>query len=135
MRVLVCGGRDFGDVSFTQFNYALTKEERQLREDQYQFIWAYLSEAITPNDLLITGVARGVEIVAYHWAIINQVQPLPYPAAWGALGMAAGPIRNKQMLDEGKPDLVIAFPGGKGTEHMKKLAQKAGVEIVNVPYP
>jgi predicted Rossmann-fold nucleotide-binding protein len=41
-------------------------------------------------------------------------------------------VRNRQMLTEGRPDLVVAFPGGKGTANMVALARKAGVEIVEV---
>jgi hypothetical protein len=36
------------------------------------------------------------------------------------------------MLDEGKPDLVIAFPGGRGTADMVKKARRAGVEVVEI---
>jgi hypothetical protein len=35
---------------------------------------------------------------------------------WDELGKKAGPLRNQRMLDEGKPDLVVAFPGGGGTK-------------------
>ena len=41
-------------------------------------------------------------------------------------------IRNQEMLDEGLPDLVVAFPGGKGTAHMVKIAQKANVMMLQV---
>jgi len=37
---------------------------------------------------------------------------------WDELGKKAGPLRNQRMLDEGKPDLVVAFPGGGGTKDM-----------------
>jgi hypothetical protein len=37
-----------------------------------------------------------------------------------------------QMLDEGKPDLVIAFPGGGGTADMMRRARAAGVEVLEV---
>jgi len=40
---------------------------------------------------------------------------------------AAGPIRNQWMLKYGKPDLVLALPGGAGTASMIDLASKAGV--------
>lgn len=33
----------------------------------------------------------------------------PYPALWKRYGNAAGPIRNKQMIEEGKPDYALAF--------------------------
>jgi ABC-type Fe3+-hydroxamate transport system substrate-binding protein len=44
-------------------------------------------------------------------------------------GPSAGPIRNGRML-EYKPDLVIAFPGGRGTANMVKQARKAGIAVV-----
>jgi hypothetical protein len=36
------------------------------------------------------------------------------------------------MLDEGKPDLVVAFPGGGGTKDMVRRAVKAGLSIHEV---
>ena len=38
------------------------------------------------------------------------------------------------MLDEGKPDLVVAFPGGRGTADMIRKAEGAGVPVVTVPF-
>lgn len=43
-----------------------------------------------------------------------------------------GPLRNQRMLEEGKPDLVVAFPGGGGTKDMVRRAAKAGVPIHEV---
>ena len=39
-------------------------------------------------------------------------------AQWTKYGKSAGPIRNAEMLRFGKPQLVVAFPGGDGTENM-----------------
>jgi hypothetical protein len=36
------------------------------------------------------------------------------------------------MLDEGKPDLVLAFPGGRGTANMMRQARERGVRVVEV---
>jgi hypothetical protein len=47
-------------------------------------------------------------------------------------GKAAGPIRNQRMIDEGKPDLVIAFPGGRGTADMVSRAKKAGIPVQEI---
>jgi hypothetical protein len=33
------------------------------------------------------------------------------------------------MLKEGHPDLVVAFPGGKGTAGMIALARAAGIPV------
>jgi UDP-N-acetylmuramoylalanine-D-glutamate ligase len=41
-------------------------------------------------------------------------------------------MRNKWMLTDGKPDLVIAFPGGRGTASMVNLARAAGVPVTEI---
>lgn len=55
-----------------------------------------------------------------------------YPADWKRDGRGAGPIRNQRMIDEGKPHIVIAFPGGKGTADMVMRAEMAGIPVVKV---
>ena len=45
-------------------------------------------------------------------------------------GRSAGMIRNKEMIDCHNPELVIAFPGGSGTEGMKKLALRRGIRVI-----
>jgi predicted polyphosphate/ATP-dependent NAD kinase len=45
-------------------------------------------------------------------------------------GKAAGIIRNQRMLDEGKPDLVIAFQGGDGTADMVRRANKSKIPTI-----
>jgi hypothetical protein len=42
-------------------------------------------------------------------------------------------MRNQAMLDYGKPDLVVAFPGGKGTADMVRRARVAGVKVLTAP--
>jgi hypothetical protein len=41
-------------------------------------------------------------------------------------------IRNSKMLAEGKPEMVLAFPGGRGTANMVKQARSAGVSVCEV---
>jgi hypothetical protein len=36
------------------------------------------------------------------------------------------------MLAEGKPEMVLAFPGGRGTANMVKQARSAGVSVCEV---
>jgi hypothetical protein len=50
-------------------------------------------------------------------------------AAWHDYGKAAGPIRNKRMLTDFAPDIVVAFPGGKGTADMVRQAKEREVEV------
>ena len=60
--------------------------------------------------MVIVGGARGADTMAAEWATARSIPCLIYMADWSGLGPKAGPIRNQRMLDEGKPDLVIAFP-------------------------
>jgi hypothetical protein len=62
-----------------------------------------------------------------------EVRPNPVAvmADW-SIGRKAGPIRNQRMLDEHAPDLVVAFPGGRGTADMVRRARKSGVEVAKI---
>lgn len=140
MRVLVCGGRDFGNIS--RHN---PPTESELKE--YRFILSTLTKELCPpvtddmetwlppKDLyIIAGGAWGVDSAAIDWAVVNWVQFKEYPADWDTYGKAAGAIRNKQMLTEGKPDLVLAFPGGRGTANMVGQAKKANIPVKEIKY-
>lgn len=80
-------------------------------------------------DLVIHGGASGADNIAGRWAFLAGIREYVFGADWATHGKAAGPIRNQKMLDEGKPNLVVAFPGGKGTANMINLAADAGIEI------
>lgn len=57
-----------------------------------------------------------------------------FPADWKRYGKAAGPIRNQQMIDEGKPDLVLAFHENinesRGTKDMVARARGIGIKVI-----
>jgi hypothetical protein len=124
MRVLVCGGRDYNDRKyFISFLDKLCEERGwKTPEDEYGN-WL-------PAITIIHGGARGADSMADDYAIVNWTGLKVYPAQWAKYGKKAGYIRNQKMLDEGKPNVVVAFPGGKGTQMMKDLARKAGVEVI-----
>ena len=49
--------------------------------------------------------------------------------AWWTRGKSAGPIRNGWMAHHLPIDYVLAFPGGSGTESMKKIARAKGIKV------
>jgi predicted Rossmann-fold nucleotide-binding protein len=110
MKIIVCGGRDFEDISAVR--HALT-----------------VAHGKRPITLLIEGGATGADKLAREWAIANDVPHVTVTADWRRYGPAAGPLRNEQMLKDHKPDGVIAFPGGKGTANMVLIAHRAGVKV------
>ena len=80
----------------------------------------------------ISGHARGADKLGERFANANQCKLLIFPADWKTHKKGAGPIRNQQMIDEGKPDLVVALPGGRGTADMVRRAKKHGIEVAEV---
>lgn len=118
MRVLVCGGRDYDDPDYLRRE--LTKLHRELN-----------------FDVVIDGTANGADSMAHDWANDWGIETLRFPADWKRYGRAAGPVRNRQMLVEGKPDLVVAFhkalSTSKGTKDMVEQARKAGVTTIIYP--
>jgi hypothetical protein len=108
MRVLICGSRHFNDYE---------KLRRTLAS-------LSISE-------LIHGGARGADTMAETFARNNNIPYRRFNALWDKHGKSAGPIRNRQMLREGCPDLVVAFlaPNSRGTKDMINAAEKAGVPV------
>lgn len=90
-------------------------------------------ENCSDGDVVIHGAARGVDTQAMIAAqTLPGVKHLPFAAEWHKHGRAAGPIRNRRMLDEGKPDLVVSFPGGRGTANMVTQAIDAGIPVARI---
>ena len=110
-RVLVCGGRDYRDK---------------------EAVDAALSKLKPSMSALMCGGAPGADTLAWDWAWANGFHCERYFADWKAHGRAAGPIRNQRMIDEGKPDLVIAFSGGRGTADMVRRARSAGITVMEI---
>ena len=115
MRALVCGGQQYND-------YDHVCEVLDSFADSH-------GRTIT---LVIHGAAPGADSLAGLWADARNIPARAFPADWRAHGRAAGPIRNARMLAEGKPDVVIAFPGGRGTSDMVTKARRAGVRVVQI---
>mgnify|MGYP001127612015 CR=1 FL=1 len=115
--ILICGGRGFDD--WPLFKKVIGEHVGRFRGKN-------------SNILIIQGGAKGADFLARIYANCVGFSHKEFPADWKKYGKAAGSIRNQQMLDEGRPDLVIAFPGGNGTADMVRRAKKAGVMVVEV---
>ena len=116
MKVLVCGGRKFRD--------------RDLAYKVLNVIHNGVKGGITT---IIHGGASGADSIAGEWsADVLKKEAEVYLANWNLHKTAAGPIRNRKMLKEGKPDIVVAFPGGSGTSDMIKIAAAAGVKVFDI---
>lgn len=85
------------------------------------------------NDIIITGGARGADLIANTIAKEEGFQTIVFNADWRVYGNAAGPIRNKQML-ELNPDIVVAFhndiDNSKGTKNCVTQAKLKGIKTI-----
>jgi len=118
MRILVCGGRDY--IDYKEFDSLMDS------------VYSNLGEGYDFECVIIQGGAKGADFLARGWANSLGFECIEFPADWKTYGKGAGHIRNQQMLDEGRPDVVVAFPGGKGTKDMVARARKAGIEVIEV---
>ena len=86
-------------------------------------------------DTVVEGEARGADTLAREEAEQLGFTVLKFPANWNQYGRAAGPIRNREMLDQ-HPDLVLAFHGNisasKGTRDTVEEAKRRGIPVVLV---
>jgi hypothetical protein len=110
-RILVTGSRDWDDTDT---------------------ICTALDEALdhAPDRLLVVhgGCPTGADRIAGLWAIAARVPAITYRANWKKHGRAAGPIRNREMVEAGA-DVVLAFirNGSRGATGCAALAEQAGI--------
>ena len=114
MKILICGGRHFSD---------------------YDFLVTCMNELNQRFNItaIISGRCRGADLLGERWAINNEIPIIPFPANWKKYGVSAGQIRNQQMIDEGKPDLCIAFPGNNGTADMIRRCRYNKIPVEQFP--
>src|ERR1043165_972253 len=114
-RLLVCGGREYTD---------------------HLTLHLILIDHL-PIGVIIEGGARGADTLAREFAQTYDIPFEEYPADWKTYGRAAGPIRNQQMIDEGKPTDAVAFydrprAESKGTADMVRRLKKAGIPVEEI---
>ena len=111
MKVAVCGGRYYSDQEYL---FAVLDKVHE-------------SYSITT---IMHGGAKGADTLVGMWARSRHIGVIKcYEALWNKYGRFAGPMRNRLMLED-SPDLVIAFPGGAGTENMINQAQKHKIPVM-----
>ena len=113
MRILVTGGRSWDDRKIIMD--ALLEATRGMNWDDVT---------------VVHGGARGADTIAAELATGFGMKTEAHLANWSEYHRAAGPIRNKKMVDLGA-DVCLAFlmPNSKGTANCVEQAKKAGIKI------
>lgn len=116
LNILIAGGRDYDDYIRLKAFVAHTIKDMNF-------------DTIT----IISGMARGADMMGVRLAEEKKYQLKKFPAQWKKYGKMAGFIRNRQMLDyiANEPDecMVIAFWDGqsKGTKHTIETAKEMNI--------
>jgi hypothetical protein len=111
MRVVVTGGREFDLV-------------HEVHPILFKIHKAF---GIT---VLGHGDAEGADTLCKLWALSMGIETKDYEVTrheWDLYGHRAGRMRNSRMLREFKPDIGVAFPGGRGTSDMMWKMKAAGL--------
>jgi len=111
MRVLVCAGRYFADA------YIIRKVLDNFHKQQ-------------PVQVLIHGGNQFLGSAFEDWARDVDAHVVRYPANWHLHGKLAERRRNQFMLQDSRPDVLIAFPGGEETTQLVIMANQAGIEVL-----
>jgi len=112
VKILVCGGRKYDDQEH------VSQILDMIHEDY-------------PITCVVHGNATGADSFAQAWAIASGIKEKPYPADWDKWKHAAGSIRNAEMLrDNPDIELVVVFPGNRGTNDMRKKAERAKIQTI-----
>ena len=113
VRVLVCGGLMYSDR---------------------KRIFDVLSELHRERgiEVILHGGASGADLLSVAWADKNGLKAIGFPANWGRDGKLAALRRNQKIIAEGRPNLLLAFPGGKGTAEMVRFAREHELPVIEI---
>jgi len=111
MMVLICGSRDWNNFKIIE-DFILT---------------------LPKDTIIVEGDCKGADKISGYLGRQHGYRVIPVTAQWEKYGDAAGPIRNQEMLDLYKPELVVAFhndiENSRGTKDMVTRATRVGIEV------
>lgn len=92
--------------------------------DNYEQLKTILDNMGDKPTEIISGGANGADALAERYAQENNLPLTIHLANWQAYGRAAGPIRNKQLIEDCEQVVAMWDGQSKGTPHSIKIAQK-----------
>ena len=136
MILLVCGSRQWWDVDTARsaLRFELDAFLHDPTVDHPRGVFEVVHGAARGADTIIDQVMRELQI---EFAPLVEIVVTPVDADWDRYPDAAGPIRNRQMLREHRPDRGLALMRMDlpctGTKDMRDLMLKAGIPVTVVP--
>lgn len=114
LRVVVSGGRHYDDRA------TVAREMHKLLK----------RAGGTDRLVVINGGAPGLDTLVRQWCEQMGVPCITMFAPWNsAYGNSAGVVRNQWMIDYCDPHYAVIFPGGTGTNDMRKRVVAARINF------
>lgn len=113
MNIIVAGNRTFTD---------------------YKLLEETLNKYVSPNDTIISGVAKGADMLGIVYSYRHNIKIKRFPANWNLYGKSAGYKRNVEMANNA--DMLIAFWNGisRGTKHMIDIMNNQNKKVITIKY-
>lgn len=118
-KLIIAGTRSFNNQ--TMFNRTIDE-------------WFDMNDPTRENTMILSGMARGPDMMGFHYAIDNEIMCREYHPNWDMYKKSAGFIRNSQMVEDATH--LIAFWDGKsnGTHHVIRRAQSKSIPVIQIMY-
>ena len=113
MRVIICGVRDIGPAQFTD----------------YELVCQAVQESGFAITEVVSGGARGVDLLGERWAAERDVPVHRIEADWQAFGKSAGVIRNGLLCAYAEAVVAIWDEKSRGTKDCLERALRKGLPI------
>lgn len=102
-----------------------------------QIVFGYLDKMRQESDCcwtIVTGGAQGADKLAAEYARIHKLPLIVFRPDWVTHGKKAGPLRNRQIINES--DAVVAFWDGvsPGTKSSLLMAKQKGIPVIVVSF-
>lgn len=117
---MICGGRDFSNKEL-----CFSSIQKFIEEENLDYSQIIILEGECPT---------GADSFAKEFAILHNILFEKYPADWKKYGKAAGPIRNKEMVNN--CDCCLAFWNykSKGTKSSIDYCKQSNKKVRIIPY-
>jgi len=95
----------------------------------YDYIEKAIAEIDWEPTVVVSGTARGADLLGEEWAKKNNIPIERYPAEWDFYGKSAGYIRNKKMAKNAEALIALWDGESRGTKHMIDIAEREGLVV------
>lgn len=93
-------------------------------------VYAAIAESGFEITEVLSGQCEGADLIGEQWARDHGIHVDPYPADWDRYGLAAGPIRNQDMVARAQAIIVVyRHKLGKGSRDVLNRAKHGGLQI------